>query len=328
MSLTQQIKTKGSPFRLFLSQYEDEDGLKKCLKLLFNTHIDFSSDFIPDKSIKRPVFIYGFIGTACDYLIRYTENNKKISFNKSIAYLGWDRAHTIYSGEDYEIITDVLWDIGQFGLKGNLPSSPEAVVSAIALSILDGVYRSGCLPKMLSSCTNKKESTRIKKIKYGKNYSEKKIFYLFFKYLEYMGGDSFINEIAAIIRIFDESLCDPKSDIYGIKFKVHNKALANSGLVGGADFDCVIQKENKYILTDIKTTKLKLKREHIRQLIGYALLYTKSYDRFPFTDVGIYYSRSGCFRYMSLELLIIYALPKLKTVSNARKKFKRFIKSQ
>lgn len=327
MSLTQQLKDRKSPVRQFFDQYENEEGVRNCLKLLLNNNRpNFSSNLIFDKSIKHPVFIWSFIGTASDYLIRYTANNKKINFKKTIAYNGRNLSYQHY--DDHSVIADVLWDIGQFGLKGSSPSSPEAVVSAVALSILDGVYRSGCLPKMLTSGISKKESNRIKKIRYGKDRDEKEVFYLFFKYLDYMGGDSLIGEVATIVRIFDTAIRDPSSDIYDIEFKVHNKALSNSRLVGGADIDCVIQKGEKFILTDIKSIKNDLKLEHIRQLVGYLLLYTKSYDRFIFTDAGIYYSRSGCFRYMPVDLLIAYIFPKLKTVNSARKVFKKFIRSQ
>ncbi len=44
--------------------------------------------------------------------------------------------------------------------------------------------------------------------------------------------------------------------------------------------------------------------EHVRQLIGYALLYDEEKDLFKFTDIGFYHSRSGSCMYLWLTYSI------------------------
>lgn len=76
-----------------------------------------------------------------------------------------------------------------------------------------------------------------------------------------------------------------------------------SGMIGGADGDLVLDD----MIVEIKTTKdLRPRKEHIDQLVGYALLA----DRFgvdgrqskaPLTRAGIYFSRAGVLRSFNLK---------------------------
>ncbi|SEA12889.1 hypothetical protein SAMN05660964_00982 [Thiothrix caldifontis] len=118
---------------------------------------------------------------------------------------------------------------------------------------------------------------------------------------------------------------DVNGDFFGAELTVGNTVLRNSRLVGGADFDCIFKCKGKLILTDVKTTIKPLKLEYLRQIIGYALLYNEDLDSFKFTDIGIYHSRSGSFRYLSLDGVVKKALPSLNSIVQARQEFIGFI---
>ncbi|MCD6273716.1 MAG: hypothetical protein J7K30_12960 [Deltaproteobacteria bacterium] len=133
----------------------------------------------------------------------------------------------------------------------------------------------------------------IKKSKYGKNSKEKTTKFLFDEYYKTLGGELYAQDISNLITIFNNATNTPESEFFNAKFTVFNQALGNSYLVGGADFDCVVSYDNRQILTDIKTIIKPLKIDHLRQILGYALLYDKTNDKFQFTDIGIYFSRSG-----------------------------------
>lgn len=102
---------------------------------------------------------------------------------------------------------------------------------------------------------------------------------------------------------------------------VFNKAFKNSRLVGGADFDCIIEYNDRMILIDIKTITEPLSIYHLHEIIGYALLYDAEKDDFKFTDIGIYHSRSGSFRFLPIDQVIEKSLSSFKSVSQAREAF-------
>lgn len=61
--------------------------------------------------------------------------------------------------------------------------------------------------------------------------------------------------------------------------------------------------------------------KQLRQIIGYALLYDQKKDDFKCTDIGIYYSRSGSFRFLPIGDVMEKTLSGFKSVSQARKAF-------
>ena len=70
-----------------------------------------------------------------------------------------------------------------------------------------------------------------------------------------------------------------------------------------------------------KTTLHPLPIEALRQLIGYALLHDEKIDQFRFDALGIYFSRSGSFRYLSTQKIIQECLPSFGKVDEARRAF-------
>lgn len=114
---------------------------------------------------------------------------------------------------------------------------------------------------------------------------------------------------------------DLGSELYGAEIIVFNQALANSWLVGGADFDCVIKSKSGLTLTDIKTKTRPITIEHLRQLIGYALLHDENKDDFKFTHIGIYHARSGSFRHLPIETVIKTTLAGFESVGQAKEAF-------
>ena len=322
MSLTSQLKNRNSPVCQFFSAHEHKQGMTESIAFLLSSHPFLQTEFVP------PFYVYGIIGTASDYLIRYIANGNKINFKKIIAAEAVKRGEffDFLEDEDYSSYLRVLFDIGQFGLRGQTATSSEAIVSSLALALLDNYYRSGLLPKAFFDRLSASERKKIRSIQYGKSYQDKKIFYQLFKYLEDIGGDLLVREIAAIANLFETGLQDSQSEIYGIKFEVYNKALYYSNLVGGADFDCVIRHKGAHILTEIKTIKKNLNIDYLRQLLGYSLLYSRSKDRFSSTHLGVYYSRACSFRYVSVDFLITKCFPTFVSSGAARAAFRKFLK--
>jgi len=68
-----------------------------------------------------------------------------------------------------------------------------------------------------------------------------------------------------------------------------NRSLANSELVGGADFDCILKVDDALVLTELKATVRHLTTDHLRQLIGYALLIDEERDELCPSHIGVYH---------------------------------------
>lgn len=149
---------------------------------------------------------------------------------------------------------------------------------------------------------------------------------MFDEYFEILGGELYAQDVSELVRMFETATKSRESELFDARFAVFNRALGNSGLVGGADFDCVIEYDNRLILTDIKTTIRPLTLAQLRQIVGYALLYDEKKDGFKFTDIGIYYSRSGSFRFLPIDSVIEKSLSGFKSVDHARKAFIREVK--
>jgi len=319
MSLTSQIKDQNSPVRRFFKMFENRNGVKECLALLQSTRPIIPPTFTPSW------VVYSFIGITTDYLIRYTANGNSLVFENTIAHKALtsivltpgSRGNNIivYSGELPNTShpaaqhLDNLYKIGAQYLDGRTATDHKAIFSATALAVLDRVFRSHYLPKLfyqeISNSRIEEETTRLQLEEYYKS----------------LGGELYSQDISDLIRMFIAVNRSAGSEFFGARFVVFNQELENSMLVDGADFDCVIEYEDRMILTDIKTTIKPLKIEQLRQIIGYALLYDPKKDNFKFTDIGIYYSRSGSFRFLPIDCIVEKILPSFKSVSQARKKF-------
>jgi hypothetical protein len=140
-------------------------------------------------------------------------------------------------------------------------------------------------------------------------------------YSNTLGGHVFAEDVAQLARIYQHSASSQDGDLYGITMDTTNRSLANSELVGGADFDCILKVGDALILTEFKATTKRLTTDHLRQILGYALLIDEERDELCPTHVGVYHVRSGSFRCMPMSDLIHKALPGLRTIQNARAKF-------
>lgn len=328
MSLTSQIKDASSPIRRFFSKFENKEGSKECLALLQSTKPILQPQFTPTSNV-----VYAFIGTTTDYLIRYTAGGNSLVFENTIAHeaLKFSAVNPISMSPASEMFREPsnqnfsqhlvrLYQIGTQYLDGRDATDREAVYSATALAVMDNVFRSGRLPQLFSEPIPKDRKERIKRSE-EKGLKENKTRSLFDEYYETLGGKLYAHEVSELVKTFVLATRNPDSELFNARFVVFNQALGDSKLIGGADFDCVIEYNKRLILTDIKTTTKPLSIEHFRQIVGYALLYNEKKDNFRFTDVGIYHSRSGSFRFLPIARVIEKSLPSFKSISLARKAF-------
>lgn len=323
MSLTSQIKNKDSPVSQFFTKYENKNGANECLAFLQSTKSMRPLAFTPMSSI-----IYSFIGITTDYLIRYSANGNKLIFENTIAH------QVLIPVSDYEpnCSTSVslnsasqyledLYDIAKQYLDGRLATDFKAVYSATCLAIMDNIFRSGRFPRFFFDSIQKCNNEQIKKIPIKECKEKETKFFFDEYYYKILGGELYAQDISELIKTFLTVRQTSGSEFYNAQFTMFNQALGNSWLVGGADFDCVIKCKNRLILTDIKTMIKPLTIEHFRQILGYALLFDEEKENFKFTDIGIYHSRSGSFRFLSLNNIIKRSLPSFKSVNQARKAF-------
>lgn len=330
MSLTSQLRDKNSRVRQFFDKFEDYDGIKNCLSLLQSTK-PIHPSLLPDSA---SVTSYAYVGTTTDYLIRYAGNGNKLIFEQTIAAKALLRfsergiSNSINFPDDiFHISTDFclneLFRIAKKNLDGREPYDSEAIYSATALSIMDGVLRSGFLPKLF---TLSSLSEKYKEIINGDDFlSDERqailIKAVFDDYIDSLGGDKYIQDVSHVVKLFCRSREEIDSEVFGLEMIVGNRSLGNSILVGGADFDCIVDKSGDLILVDIKTTTKPLVVEHVRQIIGYALLFDKQKDDFYFDHIGIYNSRSGSFKFLSLDFIMKVVFRKFKSIDIAREKF-------
>ena len=315
MSLTSQIQDKNSPVRRFFTEFEKKDGTRNCLALLQSTAPIRPLSFTPSSNI-----VYSFMGITTDYLIRYTASGNALHFESTIASEAGSRARLTGASDEVIQHLDSLFKIGKQNLDGRDASDYKAIYSATALAILDRFYRSGCLPGPFLEAIQGDKKEVIKNHN-GRNLKEKTTNYLFSEYFANLGGDQYAKEISDLVQLYVNTSKDHGSELFDTKIVVFNRALGNSGLVGGADFDCVIKGENRLVLTDIKTTTKPLTIGHLRQIIGYALLYDEKKDDFKFTHIGIYHSRSGSFRSLPIDSVIEMTLAGFHSVGAAREAF-------
>lgn len=313
MSLTSQLEAKDSPVRKFLQKYEDKHGVSGCLAELQSS-----------KPIKHPSYepasrpVWGFIGTTMDYLFRYVANNNLLDLNQTLA----GKVNSYAQGETL----NVLFRIAETYLDGRKPD--EAVVySATALSMSDNFYRSGGrLPTCFYEPFTNEDLRRLESLPASYNSFEKEIMLRFYDYFcNSLGGKYYAQDILEMIEILSSEKHSADDEFSNATISVFNRTLKNSGLVDGCDFDCVINKDNVQILTDIKTTIKPLLIFSLRQIICYALLHDEKKDGFKIDELGIYYSRSGSFRHLPTESLIQRCLPSLGSLKKAKNSFMREI---
>lgn len=202
----------------------------------------------------------------------------------------------------------------------------NVVYAATALSVMDGVLRSGFLPKLFTTFYfDDKDYSFLKGDCPIEDQVEIMTGVVLNKYIEILGGDLYIKDILSLVNMFLKSKNSISNDFFDAKLIIGNTVLSNSRLVGGADFDCIFKCNDKLILTDIKTTIKPLRLEHLRQVIGYALLYNEERDDFIFSDIGIYHSRSGSFCFLPLDDAIKMVFPTINSTKEARQKFVMFL---
>jgi len=312
MSLSSQLRDPGRPVRRFFLEFEDKKELRKCL-------VELQSS----KPLQQPiyqaseVFVHSVIGTTIDYLIRYVGFNNSLDFENITALKRlhkWQEQPTVF----VKLLS--IFKIGKKRLDGRLATSEEAIYSATALSVLEAYYRSGELPEEFNKIISIENNAE-------KNFCEKEVTNCFDRYLCRLGGDQYISNVKSVIELFLNELSNPKSEIYNCRFVIHNQTLGNAVLVGGADIDCVIERNNKFILTDIKTSIKPLRLMSLRQLISYALLYDEKKDNFSFTEIGFYHSYSGSFRSLVLTEVIKNTFPRLNSIDDIRSRFIEKIKN-
>ena len=317
MSLTNQLKDKNSPVRQFFEKYENKDGVSECLAFLQSTKPIRPLSFIPESRGTHAV-----MGTTADYLFRYTVQGNSLCFENTTAYIA-GRGGVSYGGE-YRTLDSAffrsLFEIGKFYLDGRYATDEYSIYSATALAVLDGFFRSSHVPQIFLAPISKETELRINKLD-GDNPSQKLAWYLFDLYYQSLGGKLYAQDLSELINQLMLAIQDNKSEIYKASIKVGNEVLSNSKLVGGADFDCVIEYTNRHVLTDIKTTLKPLTIAHLRQILGYALLYEEGKDSFKFTDVGIYHSRSVSFRFLPVSRVIEMCLPSFDSLQHVREAF-------
>ena len=315
MSLTENLRTKDTLVGQFFARYENKIGARNCLNLL----MDGKEIHLPLLAPPFPRSYYPCAGITIEYLISYIANNNYLDFKNTVAgshdlsIFGIDEQCAPSS--EYTIL---LENVGKPYLDGRKVDE-LAVYAATALSLLEGLVRSGYLPKSFGQEISSERLSQIEKLPCGKNIYEKKCFWLFDNYcFEILNWPSYVQDILTMVRLFVSAFYNPDGDMYGAKFSVFSKALK----FGSAHFDCVIQHNGHQILTDIKATVKPLEKASLRQLIGYALLHDEELDGYSITDVGIYFARSGSFRYLPINELIQQCLPSFNSIEEAKGAFR------
>lgn len=326
MSLTSQISDRNSAVWNFFSTHESKDGMSRCLSQLQSR----KPIILPENHI-LDVRTYTITGTAVDYLIRYACRNNKLIFERTVAYKTVEDVLrvSIFGDSNFFVSLNTLLIIGTRSLNGRSACTYKAAYGAIALSVIDNFYRSGLMPYGFWRAIFGQESPDrhfLYDYCFDSRNIQKKTLLWFQSYIETLGGNALAKDISSILRIFHHNRRSRNGDLLKSRFIKLNGTLANSSLVGGADFDCIIKSNGKNILTDIKTTIRPIQKKHLLQLIGYALLMNPRNDAFAITHVGVYHSRSGSFCYISLRELIKTALLNSWTVIYARREFIRHIK--
>jgi len=322
MSLTSQLKQKNSPVRQFFEKYENKAGMAWCIAL----NMQSAKEIIPMKYEPELQTAYSFMGTTIDYLLRYTLQGNRLSFEDSFAYKTIKSRPYVLVEEAQRIIKPeyfhTLFVIGKFYLDGRDAVDEESAYSALALAVLEHYYRSGFLPKMLTSPISSEEDFQINHLD-GESLTSKTAWFFFDKLYQSLGGKLYAYEVSELVRLFAKTLHDPNSELYRATIRNGSQSLVNSKLVGGADFDCLIDCNSRSVLTDIKTTIEPVSITNFRQLLGYALLCDPDKDGFDFSDIGFYHSRSTSFRSLPTEKVIKECLPSFNSIKHAREVFVR-----
>lgn len=316
MSLTDQLHIKDSNLSRFFREYEDKAGAKKCLKLLTDT-----------KPIHRPLLpaptraYWSCTGITIDYLIRYIANGNNLLIEETVAGEGWERIPYFEYGneiQDLQAAYSILMNyIGKAYLDGRVVDE-LAVYSGTALAVLEGLVRRGQLPRSFSQEISSDKISKIEKLPYGTNHFERKCLWLFDDYcFEELGWESYVQDILRMASIFTDTTNNLCGELYGAEFPVLGKSLWYGG-----HFDLLIKLNEHYILSDIKASTKKLEKSSLRQLISYILSQDTDMDGFNVTDAGIYYARSGAFRYLPNSFLISQCLPTFKSLEDAKSAFR------
>ncbi len=295
-------------------------GMRWCLAL----NLQSEKPVLPLSYVPELRTTYSFMGTTVDYLIRYTLQGNRLSFEDSFAYEPVRSRSTLLDWGSKRIIKpayfQALFEIGKFYLDGRDAIDEESAYSATALAVLEHYYRSGYLPSILVSPLSKEKEAWVNGLD-GESLDHKTAWYFLDMFYQSLGGKLFAEEIAKLIVLFAIAVRDPKSTLYEASIFGGDQSLSNSKLVAGADIDCVIECKGRQVLTDIKTTLEPLSITHFQQLLSYSLLYDPSKDGFEFSDIGFYHSRSGSFRFLPTEQVIKECFPSFASIEHARDMF-------
>lgn len=263
------------------------------------------------------------MGTTADYLIRYTAFGNNLIFSDTIAEKSLRAAEWRFlttEADDMVPYLENLYKIAKRYLDGRNATDHKAIYSAVALAVMDHFYRSGYLPRLFYEPIRRSKKIRIQRAP-GRSLIEKTTRCLFDEYFELLGGELLAADLSEIVQTFVAASTYPNGELFKARLAVSNQALQNAVLVGGADFDCVIKHKQRFVLTEIKSLLKPLAVDHLRQLIGYTLLFDPKLDDFSFSNVGVYHSRSGSFRIVRVDDLIRTVLPSFKSVQHARATF-------
>lgn len=331
MSLTSLLRDNKSFLRHFFEKCTDKNGVRECIKLL---NPDKKTSLLPNFQRRES---YSLAGLATDYLIHYSLNNNKLILSSTTAEDAIRASENRYKKHPDELSqayydrSQYLYNIAKTGLNGSIPIEVESIRAATALAILDIIGRVGwasvplILEDELINGFTETEKTTINTY-IGDNISQKTNNYVFDRFIDAFDGDRYIKDVSNIINLFIQNRNNSQHHISQSEMIVSSKTLSNSTLVGGADIDCVLKLKDHIILTDIKTSIKGLGSYHIQQLIGYALLHDQDKDKFQVNSIGIYHSRTGELKYISLKeaLELLFGLG---SIIDIRKIFMHYLKS-
>jgi hypothetical protein len=316
MSFTEQLHIKDSNLNRFLSKHEDKAGARKCLELLTDTK-PIHGPLLPAPT---PAY-WSCAGITIDYLIRYIANGNNLLIEETVAGEGWEKIpYSEWGGEiqDLQAAYSILMGyVGKAYLDGRVVDE-LAVYSGTALAVLEGLVRRGRLPRSFGQEISSKKISKIEKLPLGNNHFERKCLWLFDDYcFETLSWEFYVQDILNMASLFTDTTNNLSGELYGAKFPVLGKSLGYGG-----HFDLLVQLNGRYILSDIKASTKKLEKSSLRQLISYILSHDTNMDGFNVSDAGIYYARSGGFRYLPVSFLINQCLPAFTTLEDAKSAFR------
>lgn len=313
MSLTNQLHARGSIASDFFRNSADQMGIRFCAKQLRESRAGNQPD-----GINRIRSYLPAVGITIEYVIRYIANNYHLVIEDTVIGEGWERMPRYASYNSHtEAAGQTLLDyIGRIYIDGR-PVDELVIYSCTALSILEGLIKSGFFPRSFNQEITKENENIIRGLKFAQTFEEKKVLWLFDEYcLNTLQWDVFVQDIQNMARIFLNAIQPPQGSFSGAEFPVLSRALYR-----GNRIDCVVNKDGYSILTDIKAISRPLAKSEFQQLLSYALLHDEVNDRFEITALGVYYARTGTFKYLPLDTIVRQCFPNYGSLEAAKSAF-------